>query len=290
MTERTALDLSRILEQYAPMRAPEPVQPVLPSDDPQDPLCFGVPTRLGRGPLSWSTCTALLRVEKPCWDVNGYYRELGVDWRATRKELREAYAALDGQSSTRLTYVFKQLLNPKVREAYDRMPKGSTFLDAYTDEQLKRRAHEESGRRAAQGQLISPEQVLDEWGYAVLGDDEVDSVSPIGKDQINHEAEPWEYSFYAWKTSSYLPDESRLRRWQELLSTAATRYGVRPEMIIGATALSDQPFMLENVNGSPVVFFSEDTPPESSIADDVIESYLRISPHLQPLSAESDIS
>jgi hypothetical protein len=228
MTERTALDLSRILEQYAPMRAPEPVQPVLPSDDPQDPLCFGVPTKLGRGPLAWSTSTVLAVPERVCWDVNGYYQELGV--------------------------------------------------------------HCESGRRAAEGQLISPEQILDEWGYAVLGEDEVDSVSPIGKDQINHEAEPWEYSFYAWKTSSYLPDESRLRRWQELLSTAATRYGVRPEMIIGATALSDQPFMLENVNGSPVVFFSEDTPLESSIADDVIESYLRISPHLQPLSAESDIS
>lgn len=290
MTERAALDLSRILTQYAPLRAPEPEQPVLPGDDPKDPLCFGVPTRLGRGPLAWSTSTALVLVENPCWDVNGYYRELGVDWRATRKELREAYAALDGQSSTRLTYIFKQLLNPKTREAYDRMPKGQTFLDSYTDEQLKRRAHRESGRRAAQGQLISPEQVLDEWGYAVLGEDEVDSVSPIRKDQINPGTTPWEYSFYAWKTSSYLPDEDRLRRWQELLSTAATRHGERPEMIIGATALSDQPFMLENVNGSTVVFFSEDTPLESSIADTVIESYLRISPHLQPLSAESDSS
>jgi hypothetical protein len=290
MTERTALDLSRILEQYAPMRAPEPVQPVLPSDDPQDPLCFGVPTKLGRGPLAWSTSTVLAVPERVCWDVNGYYQELGVHWRATRKELMRAYWAKHGQRSPRLTYVFKQLLNTKTRKAYDRMKRGEVFLDAYTDAELKQKAHRESGRRAAEGQLISPEQILDEWGYAVLGEDEVDSVSPIGKDQINHEAEPWEYSFYAWKTSSYLPDESRLRRWQELLSTAATRYGVRPEMIIGATALSDQPFMLENVNGSPVVFFSEDTPLESSIADDVIESYLRISPHLQPLSAESDIS
>lgn len=290
MTERAALDLGAILAQYAPLRAPEPEAPVLPGDDPKDPLCFGVPTRLGRGPLAWSTSTVLVVPERVCWDVNGYYRELGVHWEATRRELMRAYRAKEGQRSPRLTYVFKQLLNPKIRKAYDRMSKDQVFLDAYTDEKLKRRAHQESGRRAAEGQLISPEQVLDEWGYAVLGDDEVDSVIPIGKDQINPGTEPWEYSYYAWKTSSYLPDEGRLRRWQELLSTAATRYGERPRMIIGATALSDQPFMLENVNGSTVVFFSEDTPLESSIADLVIESYLRISPHLQPLSAESDSS
>jgi hypothetical protein len=292
MTERAALDLSGILTQYAPMRAAEPVQPVLPSDDPKDPLCFGVPVRLGRGPLSWSTSTALVHVGRICHDVNGYYRDLGVEWTATRRELAEAYMAKGGMGSVRLTYVFKQLLNSKTREAYDRTPKGETFPDDYTDEQLRleRKARKAAARRRIQGEAVSVEDVLDEMGYTVLTDDEVDSVSPIGKDQSNRRAEPWEYSYYAWKTSSYLPDVSRLQRWQELLSTAATRYGERPEMIIGTTALSDQPFMLENVNGSPVVFFSEDTPLESSIADTVIESYLRISPHLQPLSAESDIS
>lgn len=286
MTERAALDLTGILAQYTPLRAPVPEQPVLP-DDPEDPLCFGVPTRLGRGPLVWSTSTALVPQERVCWDVNGYYRELGVHWQATRRELMQAYRAKDGQRSPRLTYVFKQLLNTEIREAYDRMKRGEVFLDAYTDAELKQRAHQESGRRAADGQSVSVEEVLDEWGFAILPDDGVDSVRSIGKDLGVPGDEPWEYSFYAWNTSSYLPDERRLRRWQELLATAATRYGVRPEMVIGMTGLSDQPFMLENVNGHPVVFFSENTPPTSSIADDVIEGYL---PHLSASPASSAVS
>lgn len=273
MPERAPLDLGGILTQYMPLRAPVPEQPVLP-DDPQDPLCFGVPTRLGRGPLSWSTSTALVVPERVCWDVNGYYQELGVHWRATRRELMKAYQAKDGQRSPRLTYVFKQLLNTETREAYDRMPRGEVFLDAYTDAELKQKAHREASRRAEKGSPISAEEVLDEWGYAILPDDGVDSVSPIRKDHLRPGGTPWEYSFYAWKTSSYLPDEDTLRRWQELLSTAATRYGVHPEMTIGMTALSDQPFMLENVNGTPVVFFSESTTPELSVADTVIERSL----------------
>lgn len=286
MSERAALDLSSILTQYGPLRAPAPEQPVL-REDPQDRLRFAVPVRLGRGPLAWSSSTVLVAPERVCWDVNGYYQELGVHWQTSRKELARAYKDKSGQCSPRLTYVLTQLLNTKTREAYDRMPEDSTFLDAYTDEQLKRRAHEESGRRAAQGQLISPEQVLDEWGYAVLGDDEVDSVSPIGKDQVHGRDEPWDYSYYAWKTTSYLPDENRLQQWQEQLSTAASRRGVSPELVIGTTALSYRPFMLEHVNGSPVVFFSESTTPEPSIADDVIEDYLRISPHLQLISQKA---
>jgi len=292
MTERAALDLDVILAQYAPIRAPEPDRPVLLSEDPQDLLRFAVPVRLGRGPLTWSSSTVLVVPERVCWDVNGYYQELGVHWRASRKELAQAYQDKAGQYSPRLTYIFKQLLNAKIREAYDRTPQDAMFLDEYTDTELKQRAHRESGRRAAQGQLLSPEEILDEWGYTLLSDDEVDSVSPIVKDQ-DHRGDPWEYSYYAWKTSSYLPDEVRLQHWQELLSTAASRRGISPEMVIGTTALSDRPYMLEDVNGQTVIFFSEKTLLEPSIADEAIEDYLRISPHLpaSPASfAESDFT
>jgi hypothetical protein len=291
MPERAALDLSGILNQYRPLRPPEPERPIL-DEDPQDPLRFAVPVKLGRGALTWSTSTALLPVENPCYDVNGYYRELGVHWRATRKELAQAYTDLDGQQFPRLTYIFKQLLNPKIREAYDRAPQGEPFLDAYTDEQLKRRAHTEAHCRVSKGEDISAAQIMDEWGYTLLTDDEVDSVSPIGKDLIYGD-DPWEYSYYAWKTSTYLPDVHRLRRWQELLSTAASQRGVSPRMVIGTTAVSDQPFMLEDVNGNQVIFFSEDASPTLLVAHEAIENYLRFSPHLthlQHLSAEGEIT
>lgn len=279
MTERAALDLSAILAQYAPIRAPRSEAPVLPQEDSRDPLRFAVPVKLGRGPLAWSTCMDLVPVERVCHDVNHYYLDLGVDWRATRKELREAYLDADGQESPRLTYVLKQLLDPVVREAYDRTPEGQLFPDDYTDARLKRSARAEANRRTARGQLVSPQEVLDEWGYAVLDEDEVDRVSPMGKDLL-HGNEPWGYSYYAWKTSSYLPDEYRLQQWQELLTSAASRRGVTPELIIGMTAMSDRPYMLEDVNGQMVAFLSESTYPNPSIADDVIEDHLRISPHL----------
>lgn len=288
MPERAALDLTRIVAQYEPITAVKPDAPVLATEEDQDPLCFSVPVRLGKGPLTWSTSTALVPVERVCYDVNGYYRELGVHWRASRRELMQAYQVLDGQSSARLTFVFKQLLDPEVRDRYDRMPEGSTFLDDYTDHELKRRAHRAAGERSGRGEIVSAEEVLDEWGYLLVDDVELDSVRSIGKDQKRPD-EPWDYSYYAWKTSSYLPDQHRLRRWQELLSTAASRRGVCPPVIIGTTALSDQPFKLEDVNGSMVIFFSEETTPTPSIADDVIDRSLHFSPY-SPLFAESDIS
>jgi len=292
MGERAPLDLGPILTQYGPLPVSQPQRPVL-DEDPQESLPFAVPVRLGRGPLAWSTSTALLPVENPCYDVNGYYRELGVHWKATRKELLQAYTAKDGQRSPRLTYIFKQLLNPAIRKKYDRAPQGEPFLDAYTDEQLKIRAHAEARRRVLKGDDISAAQIMDEWGYTLLTADEVDSVSPIRQDLIHLVDEPWEYSYYAWKTSTYLPDVHRLRQWQELLSTAASRRGVSPRMIIGITAVSDRPFMLENVNGETVVFFSESTPPTPLTASEVIKDYLHFSlhsTHLQHLSAEGELT
>lgn len=273
MPERAALDLTKIVAQYEPFQVAQAGTPVLPAEDEREALCFSVPTRLGKGPLSWSTSTALVPVERVCHDVNGYYQELGVHWRATRRELMEAYRDRDGQSSSRLTYVFKQLLNPRVREEYDRTPQGSMFMDDYTDDDLKRRAAREAGERSSRGEIVSAEGVLDEWGYLLVGDDELDSVTPMRKDLSWDE--PWGYAYYAWKTSSYLPDERRLRRWQEFLCTAASQRGTAPEVVLGSTALSDQPFMLEDVNGHPVIFFSEQTDPSLSTAVDAIDLTLR---------------
>lgn len=290
MGARPALDLSDITRQYdlfGPAVREEP--PVLPGDT-EPALCFSkAPVRLGQGPDVWSTGTALVPAVRVCPDVNGYYRELGVHWRATRRELREAYAARDGQSSARLTYVFKQLLNAEVRDQYDHTPAGEIFLDDYTADDLKRRAHEEAGRRASLGQSVKPEEVMDEWGYTVLDDTEVDRVSPVVKDQRQQRRDPWGYSYYAWKTASYLHSEADLRQWQVLLSTAASLRGAAPRLAIGITALSDQSFMLGDVNGKPVVFFSETASPDLSVAEAAIELFATSSPHHPESPEESEI-
>lgn len=283
---RPDLDLSTILAQHQPvLPGPETAEAMRKAQEPDDSLKYETPIRLGAGPDRWSTSMALVPVERVCHDVNGYYRELGVDWRATRRELMEAYMAKDGQSSVRLTYIFKQLLNPKTREAYDKAPKGELFLDNYTQDDLKRRAHEEAGRRSNLGQAVSAEQVLDDWGYVLLDDAPDDH--PKGVDTVRAERndrtrkaprEPFRYAYYAWKTEDYLPNEARLHEWQKELSKAASKVGSSTEVAIGLTSMvrmSDQWFIIEPVNGQPVVFFFTDVEPTTGIAEEALAEFLK---------------
>lgn len=274
---RAPLDLTDIMALHERVLPSREEQEAMRQDQKQDDrLRYDRPVRLGWGPARWSSCMALVPVERVCHDVNGYYRELGVDWRASRKELREAYMALDGQSSARLTYVFKQLLDPLVREAYDKASKGEPFLDDYTEDDLKRRAHEEAGRRANLGQETTAEDVLDDWGYRLLddgGEDGVDSVKSIRNDRHRRAAKTaWGYSYWAWQTKDFVQNEARLRQWQQLLAVAAAQQGESPALSIGVTSMSDQPFMLEDVGGDTVVFFSTEEEPSEEVAEQVIET------------------
>lgn len=278
MAARADLDLTGILGQYGDvLPTPETAEAMRQSQTP-DAFAYDHPVRLGLGPDRWSTSMSLVPVERVCHDVNGYYRELGVDWRATRKELREAYVARDGQSSPRLTYVFKQLLDPLIREAYDRTPKGEVFLDDYTEEDLRARAAREASERSLRlGQPVTSDEVLDDWGYSVLDDEEVDIVKAMGNDQKRRRAEEWNYSYYAWQTRDFVQDEARLQEWQRLLSEEAVRRGITPHMAIGVTSgleLSVQPVILEYVAGKPVLFFHTDAEPTSEIVSQAFTEYL----------------
>lgn len=281
---RPELDLTNILalhERVLPSR--EEAEAMRKVQEPDDSLRYDHPVRLGWGPARWSTSMALVPVERVCHDVNGYYRELGVDWRASRKELREAYMALDGQSSARLTYVFKQLLDPLIREAYDKSPKGEVFLDDYTEDDLKRRAHEEAAKRSNLGQTVSADEVLDDWGYMALDPEEgVDSVRAVRKDLPQRKAagRDWKYSYYAWRTEDFVQNEVRLQEWQELLSKAAAQVGSSAEVAIGVTSmvrLSDQWFIIEPVDDKPVVFFFTDVEPTTEIAEQALTEFLNFS-------------
>lgn len=276
MGARPDLDLSSILGSYADvLPTQEAVEALRKAESRDDSLCYERPARLGWGPDRWSTSMALVPVVRVCHDVNGYYRELGVDWRATRKELREAYVALDGPNDARLTYVFKQLLDPLVREAYDRASKGEFFLDDYTEEDLKAKAAREAANRSQRlGKPVSSDDVLDEWGYVSLEEEEVDSVRAVRQDRTRRRAQEWNYSYYAWRTKSFVQDEARLQEWQHLLSAEASRQGSHPEMGIGVTSVSDQPYMMDYVHERPVLFFSTETEPTQEIASQAFAEFL----------------
>jgi hypothetical protein len=69
-------------------------------------------------------------LDKPlCWDVNGFYRRLGVPTDATKSQIRQAYLDLDGSSSSALTKAVEVLTSKKTRPLYDSMPFGWFWPD-----------------------------------------------------------------------------------------------------------------------------------------------------------------
>lgn len=282
MPERAPLDLSAILPQYGTLSTVlDQPGPDLTDDAPTG-LKYASPVRLGDGPDSWSVCRTLACRRPVIHDVNGYYRELGVRHAATRRELREAYQALDGQTSARLTYVLRQLLDPLVREAYDNSPLGQPFLDDYVVDSVKRAAAREAQKRTAKtGEFTSDEQVLDEWGYVTVGDDDhsapLDTVATTGQDQdqLAPTSPRWEYASYAWQTSGYLRNEAKLEGWQAaLIRAAGERRLTESGVAIGMTQMDPATgaYMLDDVNGVQVVFFPEDAEPSDEIAGDVLDT------------------
>lgn len=300
MGERPSLDLTGILADFD-RRYLMPDKEEKPEYVPElNGLKFPKPMRLGAGPDLWSTCTELAVPARFKWDVNGYYRALGVSPDATRRELREAYQALDGQSSAYLTEVFKFLLNDDQRADYDATPLGQPYLDRLTERALKDRARREAKMRTAlTGRQVSAKQVLGEWGFEVFDDDEsdihgdngasvprprqgVDSVTPTGQDLPRKTTrDRLEYSYYAWNTSDFMHDEALLIRWQGALSAVASSTGTAPRVSFGITSVSDGPFILREVGNRQVIFFPEGEEPTEEIARQALAAIAQIpqSPH-----------
>lgn len=86
------------------------------------------PHETGTGVPWCSTSTELVRVPEIVWDVNGYYRALGVPTSASRKDIRRAYQRLSGQDDWWLTMAVSVLLGSE-RIRYDAMPLGQLYLD-----------------------------------------------------------------------------------------------------------------------------------------------------------------
>ncbi len=157
------------------------------------------PFLVGEGVVACSTCVAL----EPLlvFDTNRYYRDLGVSTRATRKDIKRAYLLLDGQSSTRLTYVASQLLDGEIRAAYDATPLGSLFLDDYVAAMLQKFGN-----------------VVD-----LAFSEDHDATR-------NQVAEPEVWGHYGWGTVVIDPDQ--MAAWREMLmshlgdTTAGVRFAV----------------------------------------------------------------
>lgn len=220
----------------------------------------------GIGPDRCSSSQALAPRPLMCWDVCGYYSRLGVHWKATRRQLREAYlargAALAGKGNADLAYVLSQLLNPEIRREYDAVPLGGFFLrDRDTVAALKRAAHRVARTRMrysvpeeAQEEEQTPEdlarQVLREWGFRLgPGSDEPGrqrpetAASQAPEQPTRTWSPPWRtrWTWYADRecdSTDRTWDErvAALERWQLLLVRAFSAKSARVEFGVGLSA------------------------------------------------------
>lgn len=223
----------------------------------ESPKPFAVET----GPMEFSSCVGLQCWPLVVWDVNAYYAELGIPWTASRKEIKEAYQRRRGDTSDRLTYIVKQLLDPEVRAAYDTCQPGSVFFDryiaAYVKDQMLRDHVAEHGR------ILSFEEAedLNTVDLSKYMNRPFDTVTP-GEQNVPSR---WRWGFYLWATDDY--DTAKLRQWQELLIEALARKGAVLSLSIGLVGGSVEPMKVEAVGYRVVAFLSDTEQPIPQLAE-----------------------
>lgn len=279
---RESLDLTGIIDRYEAFggRAPAVPNYMFEGQRPEDPMPTSIfqpaqaagsgedPALVGTGPSRAST-SRVLATSGPllAWDPNRYYRDLEIPWPyvdATRMDLRQAYQAVDGQSSPRLTYCFKQLLNPAVRAEYDALPLGEQYLnDIYVQDELRALAAKEAGRRTESGVYATAEDVLDDWGMKIVPEEEDTPEEIVDSDHLKRFDEcsdetvggGWDYSFYLWKTTKW--DVARLAAWQAALISVIDQE-LSPSIVVGMMGNRPHDYAIAEVAGQWVVFLNRD--------------------------------
>lgn len=280
MPFRSDLDLSAILPKHSWDQDGQKKEK--PWDEPRPkPRVKPAPIRFGAGATVVSSSKELEPFPSVCWDVNGYYRELGVDWKATKKELMEAYQSTDGPNDARLTYVFRQLIQKEVREEYDRMPFGSVFMDDYVQAEILSSAKKEAARRTNLGQWSDSDEILNEWGFVFIPEDEELEEEPF-EDLTNeapsarivdvggeNEPELWPYSFF--KLGTFKHSREPLVEWQNLLLEELSGHSVK--FAVGWSKAGSG-FKIHYHNGVVIFFLQEDSTPTKRIAEMAVKTFL----------------
>lgn len=231
----------------------------------------------------------------PIWDVNGYYRALGLGWpyRPSRAELRRAYQRVNGQASEYVTHALKRLLDPVFRAHYDRRPLGQPVDDQYRWGLVKRQAALWAAAQALRlGRPMSFDDFLGERLTRTIAADPsaIETTDPVQAHPtgvaVSNTIVPWPYAYYQF--GSRKRDDDTLARWQRLLIEAFRRGGLSVQVAVGY--LGARPSAAARVwHRTPegpieIIFLHEDTHPTDALADDVVALYYNY-PHRTPLIA-----
>ncbi len=211
-----------------------------------------------------SSCQDLARLPEIVWDVCGYYRRLGVHWRATKKQILAAAIDKDpGRNDRGIAYATEQLLDPVIRRAYDLMPLGGLFLgDRDVREMIERRAAQEASARNAEAffddELTDHAEVLREWGFDpdASAEEARDRLAGTSfrsgsrDDELGSSLTDWEQDWGWYRLSDpYDGDQyadgldawqvladgvaAVLEAWQAMVATALSGRGIRMTFAVG---------------------------------------------------------
>jgi hypothetical protein len=235
-------------------------------------------------PTQVSTCRELVAGDfwpGLIYDVNGYYRALGIGWpfRPTKRQLMEAYRDLNVEADAYefATYAFKRLINPEFRARYDERPDGAPMDDKYRWAELKRKAADwasDESRRT--GRVISaadfvPADIRAKMEADVRREHEGDV--PPSKAQLRKVA-GWGFGYYIW--DAFRRDEVVLQRWQRVLLEACWEQGVSGRFAVGVLGGQEHQAARCRHDGEDVLFYHEDLDEQllSDLAATVVASFL----------------
>ena len=203
-------------------------------------------------------------IPKVIWDVNGYYRSLGFGWPydPTKKQLRIAYQERNGQDDERLTYHFKQLLDPQIRAEYDAMPLGSRYDDIYVKHENKKKLSDIAKEESVEsGKLVTVQDLIDE-------DERERREIPELEPTKNYR---WNWGYYTFKSRKYDPEI--LAAWQSVLVEEFSAQGLEVVIAIGYIGKTKKDVVLKVHDGQDVIFLNEETEPTNELAKTAVSMY-----------------
>lgn len=176
------------------------------------------------------------------YDVNGYYRELGVSPHCSKAELRQAYQ--ESAQDDRLTYIAKILLDHETRIQYDLLKIGQLWFDPWLSARVREEMLDE-----VQGQDIAEEGETTVRQDLLEREDHPVSLSP--------EPEQWRPSAWGHYTWHIGPRPWLMSRWRLMLSLAAQDLGVvLPDLMVGVMR-GEGAWAVHHISAGRTIFFLE---------------------------------
>lgn len=218
------------------------------------------PYLVGYGPAEFSTSMAIEPWPSIIWDTNLFYRDMGVRYKATRKQIRNQYLAIDGEKSVRLTMIAEVLLKPDRRLLYDLVPLGHHFYDDEIAEAMRAAIQDQLTKRIQEGESL--EDVLNE-----NADDQIEEQLMQADTQlkINRALRGSSWSHYLWKTES--EDLEKVAAWRRLLVHWVWYYDKTVENIgVGLMGDTEEQVVICTVGSRKVVFINDQLDPSDVIA------------------------